>query len=263
MFNFISVSNSSIGEVILDAVTSEEHESELTITENPIESGAQIADHAFLNPKVVTITGVMVDHNHQSLSNALGAMPGLRGIADFLNAIPLPASVSTYTSLALNKANEVAGRINGILEQAKEGARVLAPWLPDFNIGELLGAGGGSRVQKCYADLVKSQKAGEPIEINTGVSMYKNMLIQKVSVSQDKLGSATFTITAREIFIVDTAYTKSESKSKAGGGKSSKNSSPAGASKSGRAATQSAQKAQAGTTQATPVKTSTIYDLVG
>ncbi|MEX4374464.1 hypothetical protein MY539_09300 [Haemophilus influenzae] len=62
------------------------------------------------------------------------------------------------------------------------------------------------------------------------------MLIQSVAVNQSQDGSATFTITAREIFIVETQTAQSKS-------------SASGKSKSGRAAAQSATKSQQGATQ--------------
>ncbi|WP_350305173.1 phage baseplate protein [Photorhabdus viridis] len=57
-----SVITRSIGEFQFDCVTIENHESSLRITENPIESGVAIADHAVLEPKEITITGVMVGY---------------------------------------------------------------------------------------------------------------------------------------------------------------------------------------------------------
>lgn len=44
------VSGRSIGEITFDAISNEDHQSELTITENPVESGALIADHAVVKP---------------------------------------------------------------------------------------------------------------------------------------------------------------------------------------------------------------------
>ncbi|MFC2558526.1 MAG: phage baseplate protein, partial [Haemophilus seminalis] len=40
MFNFAQVSSRSIGTIMFDVVTTEDHQSDLSITENPIESGA-------------------------------------------------------------------------------------------------------------------------------------------------------------------------------------------------------------------------------
>ncbi|WP_262054232.1 hypothetical protein [Haemophilus parainfluenzae] len=39
MLNFAQVSNRSIGTITFDVVTTEDHQSDLSITENPIESG--------------------------------------------------------------------------------------------------------------------------------------------------------------------------------------------------------------------------------
>lgn len=97
--------------------------------------------------------------------------------------------------------------------------RSIAPFLPDFGLGGLLDSSEASgRVRKCYADLVSIQKAGETIEIQTGLLLYKNMMIESISIRQTKDSSAEFTITAREVFIVDTA-TVSMSKSSVAGGK--------------------------------------------
>ena len=95
-------------------------------------------------------------------------------------------------------------------------------------------------------------KNRETIDIQTGIRLYKDMLIQSVAVSQAQDGSATFTITAREIFVVNTATTKS--------GKSS----TVGDKKSGRAGPQSAAKTQQGNTQTTakePKKTSALFNI--
>lgn len=40
-----------LGPVLLDVVLEEEHFSDLAITENPIEFGADVADHAYIEPK--------------------------------------------------------------------------------------------------------------------------------------------------------------------------------------------------------------------
>ena len=126
--------------------------------------------------------------------------------------------------------------------------------MPDFGLGGLLDSSAGdSRVQKCYADLVACQKSGETIDIQTGINLYKNMLIQSVAVNQSQDGSATFTITAREIFIVETQTAQSKSKTGV-----------SGKTKSGRAAAQSATKSQQGATQPkndTPKRTSSLFNL--
>lgn len=255
MFNFAQVSNRSIGTIKFDVVTSEDHQSDLSITENPIESGAAIADHAVIQPKQVTINGVMVDHDHGTFGLDIPYIGDIRGGVDFLNNFPLPCKVVTQTAQTIAKVGRavsmVATAVRTSLEVVNQ-VRKLAPWLPDSAILMIDSSLGDSRVQKCYADLVACQKSGETIDIQTGIRLYKDMLIQSVAVSQAQDGSATFTITAREIFVVNTATTKS--------GKSS----TVGDKKSGRAGPQSAAKTQQGNTQTTakePKKTSALFNI--
>ena len=255
MLNFAQVSNRKIGKITFDVVTTEDHQSDLSITENPIESGAAIADHAVIQPKQVTINGVMVDHDHSTFGLDLPFIGNIRGGIDFLNNFPLPVKVITQTSQTIARAGRVISQVAGAYSQAKNllnQARTIAPFLPDFGLGGLLDSSAGDgRVQKCYADLVACQKSGETIDIQTGINLYKNMLIQSVAVNQSQDGSATFTITAREIFIVETQTAQSKS-------------SASGKSKSGRAAAQSATKSQQGSTQPkndTPKRTSSLFNL--
>lgn len=255
MLNFAQVSNRKIGKITFDVVTTEDHQSDLSITENPIESGAAIADHAVIQPKQVTINGVMVDHDHSTFGLDLPFIGNIRGGIDFLNNFPLPVKVITQTSQTIARAGRVISQVAGAYSQAKNllnQARTIAPFLPDFGLGGLLDSSAGDgRVQKCYADLVACQKSGETIDIQTGINLYKNMLIQSVAVNQSQDGSATFTITAREIFIVETKTAQSKS-------------STSGKSKSGRAAAQSATKSQQGSTQPkndTPKRTSSLFNL--
>lgn len=255
MLNFAQVSNRKIGKITFDVVTTEDHQSDLSITENPIESGAAIADHAVIQPKQVTINGVMVDHDHSTFGLDLPFIGNIRGGIDFLNNFPLPVKVITQTSQTIARAGRVISQVAGAYSQAKNllnQARTIAPFLPDFGLGGLLDSSAGDgRVQKCYADLVACQKSGETIDIQTGINLYKNMLIQSVAVNQSQDGSATFTITAREIFIVETKTAQSKS-------------SASGKSKSGRASAQSATKSQQGSTQPkndTPKRTSSLFNL--
>ncbi len=252
MFNFTQISNRRIGKITLDVVTTEEHTSELSITDNPIESGAEIADHAVVKPKQVTIVGVVVDHDHDGAGLNIPGVGNIRGVSDFLNGLPLPAKVISQTQQTIAKATRVASQVQGAIDTAKQTVnkvRSIAPFLPDFGLGGLLDSSDANgRVQKCYADLVSSQKSGETIEIQTGLLLYKNMMIESISVRQIKDGSAEFTITAREVFIVDTT-TVSKGKS-----------SVAGKKKSGRAGVQSAAKTQQGTTQPSVPKESSLLD---
>lgn len=185
----------SIGEFELDAVTVEGHESSMRLTENPVESGADIADHAILEPKEITATGVMVGYEPpQHFKNMLG-----NDLA-FMDAYPMPMEIRAHTRQAEAMYNQIVGQAQDIKEQV---GKVLAPWYP-----EAAGMANDSspsldRVGKAYEDLLSIQKKGEPITVQTGIKQYENMMIVSISTTQQYDGSAEFSLTLREIFIVE------------------------------------------------------------
>ncbi len=61
--------NRAIGPVSIDCVLEEQHNSEIEITEIPIETGARITDHAFVLPKRVSLE--IADENAAGTYNAL------------------------------------------------------------------------------------------------------------------------------------------------------------------------------------------------
>ncbi|MBT0318601.1 phage baseplate protein [Morganella morganii] len=185
----------SIGEFELDAVTVEGHESNMRLTENPVESGADIADHAILEPKEITVTGVMVGYEPpQHFKNMLG-----NDLA-FMDEYPMPMEIRASTRQAEAMYNQIVGQAQDIKAQV---GKVLAPWYP-----EAAGMANDSspsldRVGKAYEDLLSIQKKGEPITVQTGIKQYENMLIISIGVMQQYDGSAEFSLTLREIFIVE------------------------------------------------------------
>ncbi|HBN5913818.1 TPA: hypothetical protein L3H17_002937 [Morganella morganii] len=185
----------SIGEFELDAVTVEGHESNMRLTENPVESGADIADHAILEPKEITVTGVMVGYEPpQHFKNMLG-----NDLA-FMDAYPMPMEIRASTRQAEAMYNQIVEQAQDIKAQV---GKVLAPWYP-----EAAGMANDSspsldRVGKAYEDLLSIQKKGEPITVQTGIKQYENMMIVSISTTQQYDGSAEFSLTLREIFIVE------------------------------------------------------------
>lgn len=51
----------SMGGLVFDAVFEETHESELEVTDNPVETGAVVSDHAFMKPLKVTLSAGVSD----------------------------------------------------------------------------------------------------------------------------------------------------------------------------------------------------------
>ncbi len=59
----------NVGPIRFDCVLSEDHVSEIEITSNPIETGAEVNDHAYVKPKQVTLD--VADSNAALVYNAL------------------------------------------------------------------------------------------------------------------------------------------------------------------------------------------------
>ena len=61
----------SIGGLVFDAVLKTDHTSKLTVTSHPIESGANISDHAFIEPAEITVEIGMTDCNGVGVSDKM------------------------------------------------------------------------------------------------------------------------------------------------------------------------------------------------
>jgi hypothetical protein len=49
-------------QIAFDATVSERHQSKLTVTEHPVETGANVTDHAKKEPDVIDLQGIISDH---------------------------------------------------------------------------------------------------------------------------------------------------------------------------------------------------------
>lgn len=124
----------TIGAVPVSLIETEEHKSELEITSLPVESGADITDHAYVKPKTVTLKGL--------IGNGYG---GFRG--SFITA---------------------AG----------------------------------------YQALVRYQAARRPFYLVTGINVYKDMLIQSITVPRDSLNANVleFTVVCKQVKIIGSGF---------------------------------------------------------
>ena len=177
----------------LDINTVEQHASKLRVTENPIENGANIADHAVLDPKEVTIYGLVVGYetNKFSFDNLLGF-----NFSDY----PLPIPVKTATAQAENMVNRLASHFRASTTTTNQ---VIADFLPYYQ-SPLLNSISSDRIADAHEKLLAIQRSGEPVTLQTNTRQYKNMIITSVGLTQKKETCGDFVLTFREIFIVDT-----------------------------------------------------------
>ncbi len=190
-----SIITRSVGTFHFDAVTSESHDSTLRLTENPVESGAAIADHAVLEPKEIMITGIMVGYTPPDYLHSVTGIDGR-----VFDRFPLPIGVRAVTAQAKSMIN----RYGSVVVDANEKAtRSLAPFLPDHLGGKKDESATMDRVGMAYDRLLTLQKNGEFIDVLTGVRRYSNMVITNITLLQTVDLSAEIGITAREVFIAE------------------------------------------------------------
>lgn len=72
----------SLGGITFDVVIEEQHEDTLAVTEHPVEFGASVSDHAYMEPAAVTIRAGVSDSTGQSSGekNSVAVYEALREI---------------------------------------------------------------------------------------------------------------------------------------------------------------------------------------
>lgn len=121
----------SLGGIQLDAVLSETHTNEVRLTKNPIELGADITDHAIVEPKKINIIAQVSD-----------------------------------TPLGVAALGQIVDSVTGLFGTSTSD-----------NI---------TRSNAAYNALVQLMENREPIEVQTKLKLYSNMLITSISTKQDK-----------------------------------------------------------------------------
>lgn len=198
----------SSGTFILDAVANESHSSPMRITENPIESGSVITDNAILTPRPFEVTGVMVDYNPDDTPlNRIRNSIHIR-TPDFINSVPIPAQLKSITSQTLVRVNsaidmigsttsQLVGGQSGISWLAKKFPNLLPPGVADMTVSD-------TRIADLYAALRSVQLQAKPVVVVSETTYYQSALILDVKVSVSQEGAAIFSISCKEVSIVDT-----------------------------------------------------------
>lgn len=94
----------AIGPVSIDCVISEDHSSEIEVTEIPIETGARITDHAYVLPKRVTLE--IADAKAAATYNALVRLQESRA------PFTVVTGLFVYTNMLIRSLNATRDRIS-------------------------------------------------------------------------------------------------------------------------------------------------------
>ncbi|QHJ84955.1 MAG: hypothetical protein [Bacteriophage sp.] len=189
-----SLMSNSAGSFDFDLVTIEQHASKLRLTENPIEGGASVADHAVLEPKEITINGLVVGYTpaKRPLSNLISS----NGLIDYV----LPIEIKSITAQAEQAVKSIQSAYEAVSNTAN---KVIADFLPDYSI-PAFDSSSSDRIAGAYEQLLLLQRSGEPLTLQTSTRQYKNMMIVSIQMNQQTKMTGEFSIVLREIFIVET-----------------------------------------------------------
>jgi hypothetical protein len=89
----------SIGGLVFDAILKTDHTSKLTATSHPIENGANITDHAFIDPAEISIEIGMTDCNGDGVSNDM--FTSLLDLQHSRERIEVVTRYKTYTNMLI------------------------------------------------------------------------------------------------------------------------------------------------------------------
>lgn len=104
----------SIGPVKVDVVVRESHTSQLQITKNPVEAGADVSDHAFVLPKLVTLEPV-AGSKPGGIGPAASAWSALIALQETRQPFTLVTALRVYPNMLIEKMiaerDKMTGRV--------------------------------------------------------------------------------------------------------------------------------------------------------
>lgn len=91
------------GRFVFDAVFSTEHRLNITTTQHPVQQGASISDHAYIEPDEVSIEVGMSDAaiSAGGASHSVNAYEQLRAIAEARRPVTLVTRLHTYSNMVI------------------------------------------------------------------------------------------------------------------------------------------------------------------
>lgn len=188
--SFISILNTlkndrgyliSSSNAYFDSVTVQQYASKLKLTDNPVESGMVITDYATVEPKELTINGLMVGYtpSNNIISNKIKSY----SLIDYA----LPIEVKTMTAKAENMANKITSTYDSAINQTNQ---IAADFIPTYNaVNDIYAT---DRIGMGYEMLLSMQRNGELLTFHNKLKQYTNMMIVSITALQQKEMSCEF-----------------------------------------------------------------------
>lgn len=159
----------------IEATLKETHTFSTTLSENPIENGSYVTDHANIQPVELQLT-CMISNNPLSfkqaiIGNASGLMGSIIGRATQNNLISAIAT-GAFSSIGTKIANMITNQKNAVADAMQ---KLLSAW-----------------------------EGATPLSVESGLRSYTNMVITNMSFNKDKDTAEvlSFQMTLREIRVV-------------------------------------------------------------
>ena len=185
-----------IGGVYFDGILRTEHMSRVRPTQYPVQTGVTMTDHAIIEPAELTIDVMMTD---AASDNLMGQVDGDGNLANFVGF--------AATNALGAKAGDIIGTAYKVYEQTQA--------MDYSNILDIVGgpqpvtqAGPGRSVNQ-WNVLKKMQLARVPIQVETRLQTYSNMIIEELSAPDDyqTLNALKCTVRLKEIIFANVAET--------------------------------------------------------
>lgn len=170
-----------IAPIVLDATVKESFVTKAEPTQHPVENGADVTDHVIIKPNSLSISGIITE-------------TPFAGISDLVKATG--ATVGASIGAALGPFGAAAGAVVGAV-----GGKTLA--------GSLFGS--SDRVLSAVAaEFVKLRDARQPIDIQTGLQLYKGYVLSSCSVSRDQKSGQSISVDLEfiELILVESQVTQ-------------------------------------------------------
>jgi len=173
-----------------DGVMREDHTFIRKITEHPVQDGANITDHSYQMPDILILDVMMSEAMRSIKPLQFGDKPWSTKNWSLTAASQGSGGLS---SLAYTTTRNTMNLFANVKTKTKVRPRSVS----------------------AYEELVKMQRSGLPVSVQTRLKLYENMLIESIKIQDDEktVYSMVATITFKEVFVSKSAGVVEESKS--------------------------------------------------
>lgn len=166
-----------IGSIAVQATFEETGTDTVTVTDHPVEAGAQISDHAYYRPAELTM--------HCGWSNSASSGSSVNSLGDAVSNLFSGGGLSQFAGLS-----GLTGLFGGSAPPPTSGG----------------GMSVSDYVSGIYTQLLHLQQSLQPFTVTTSIRQYANMMFASLALNRDQKTSQALMVTAtfRQVILVST-----------------------------------------------------------